>query len=309
MKSEIVVICPTLNAGKYWRDWLIALKNQDLLDFITIIVDSGSEDDTVDLAKKYGCDVIEISSGDFDHGGTRNLAVNYAKEKYNCNIIIFLTQDAILYSKNSLKAIIEPLNHEKIGAVCGRQIPHKNADPIARHSRLFNYDNNSKENSQEDIPLRGLKTAYMSNSFAAYKYDIYKKCGGFPEKLIFGEDMYLAAKMILEGFKTYYAANANINHSHNYSLIEEFRRYFDIGVFHKNQNFLLVNFGKPHGEGYKYALSEFKYCYKSGIAWMFRSIFGTLAKFVGYKLGNKYYLIPKYLIIKFSMHSGYWINK
>lgn len=55
--------------------------------------------------------------------------------------------------------------------------------------------------------------------------------GGFPEDVIGSEDAYVAARMLLGGYAVRYATTAEVYHSHDYSVLEEFRRYFDIGVF------------------------------------------------------------------------------
>ncbi|VCW13919.1 hypothetical protein BANRA_01245 [Escherichia coli] len=48
--------------------------------------------------------------------------------------------------------------------------------------------------------------------------------------------MYYTAKAILAGYKVAYVADAVVKHSHNYSPIDEFKRYFDIGVFMRMKN-------------------------------------------------------------------------
>jgi rhamnosyltransferase len=305
--DKIVLICPTYNPGSSWNDWITNMNNQDESKFNVLIIDSSSTDNSDVLSLEAGFHLIRIPKIEFNHAGTRNKAARIAKEKYNPDILVFLTQDALLESKEALNNILIPFEDESISAVCGRQLPHDNADPIAKHSRLFNYNSSSFHNAREDIASRGLKTAYMSNSFAAYRYTAFEECGGFPEGLIFGEDMFLAAKMILAGYKTYYAGDALVKHSHNYSLKEEFCRYFDIGVFHASQPFLLEEFGNPSGEGLKFAFSEFKYCLKyGGIYWAINSLVRTGLKFVGYKLGSMNRGFPVWINQRLSMDTNYW---
>jgi rhamnosyltransferase len=293
-----------------WSSWIKSLESQSSVKFDTIQIDSSSEDGSKQHSKDAGYYVITIPKSEFNHAGTRNKAAREAKEKYNPDILVFLTQDALLESKEALNNILKPFEDEGISAVCGRQLPHADADPIAKHSRLFNYKSSSFQNAREDIASRGLKTAYMSNSFAAYRYTSFEECGGFPEGLIFGEDMFLAAKMILAGYKTYYAGDATVKHSHNYTLKEEFCRYFDIGVFHSSQPFLLEEFGNPSGEGLKFAFSEFKYCLKhGGTYWAINSIIRTGLKFFGYKLGKVYQALPIGLNQRLSMDTNYWKNE
>ncbi len=305
---NIVVICPTYNAGDLFIDWIRRLKSQSVYNLLkVIIIDSSSTDNTQKYSSQAGFDVISIDKSEFNHAGTRNRAAQFAHEKYNSDLLIFLTQDALLEGNDSIAKIIEPFENVEVSAVCGRQLPHRNADPIAKHARIFNYKTESRISSKKDISKLGLKTAYMSNSFAAYRYEVYEDCEGFPLGLIFGEDMYLAAKMILKGHKTYYSGDAKVLHSHNYDLTEEFRRYFDIGVFHSSQPFLLENFGKPSGEGFRFAISEIKYSWKEGgIYWVFNSVIRTGLKFIGYKLGSFHKRLSLNICRKLSMDKNYW---
>jgi rhamnosyltransferase len=50
--------------------------------------------------------------------------------------------------------------------------------------------------------------------------------------------MFYTAKAILAGYKVAYVSEAVVSHSHNYTPIDEFKRYFDIGVFHTDEYWL-----------------------------------------------------------------------
>ena len=80
-----------------------------------------------------------------------------------------------------------------------------------------------------------MKTAFNSNSFAAYRRKALKDVGGFPINTILSEDMYVTAKMLLKNWSVAYCADAKVYHSHNYTIWQEFKRYFDIGVFHAKE--------------------------------------------------------------------------
>lgn len=125
----------------------------------------------------------------------------------------------------------------------GRQLPHKNATAIAKHARYFNYSNNKYISSKDKISQMGIKTVFSSNSFSAYRISTFMQLGGFPDNTILSEDMYFAAKAIMEGHKLAYCPDARVRHSHNYNSIEEFKRYFDIGVFHTDESWIRENFG------------------------------------------------------------------
>jgi Predicted glycosyltransferases len=304
MKISLVV--PTKNGGEIWKDCVKAILEQSITLEKVLIIDSMSSDDTNQISGSAGFDVILIDPSLFNHGGTRNLAMKYLQ---NTDFVVFLTQDAILASKNAITQILVPFSDESVAAVYGRQIPHTNANPIARHARLFNYPEQSSVKSDKDIPSLGIKTAFFSNSFSAYRTSVFFDLLGFPEQTILAEDMFLAAKTLKSGYKIAYCAEAVAYHSHNYSPWDEFRRYFDIGVFHASEPWIRLQFGETSGEGKKFVISELRYLLTYAPLWIPISIITNICKLLGYHFGVKYKILPKRLIIIFSMHKKFWCKR
>lgn len=301
----LTLIVPTYNAGSRWEEWFLALQKQTIKPSQLIVIDSSSSDDTREIATQYGCDLIVISSHEFNHGGTRNKAVSQAKPS---DIIVFLTQDAIFDNENAISEIISVFNDVEIAAVCGRQLPHNDANPLAIHARNFNYSSTSIVKSKSNIKDLGLKTVFMSNSFAAYRRSVFESLGGFPDHTILAEDMFMAAKMIQAGYKVAYCAEAAVRHSHNYTPREEFQRYFDTGVFHACNPWIQRDFGGAGGEGMRFVKSELHYLFKNSPLWIPRSMLTTFAKLLGYKLGIFWQSLPLPLCRTFSMYKSYWNN-
>ena len=295
---------PTYNAGNQWQDWVHAYQSQSLKASQVIVIDSSSFDETVKLSEEAGFCVHSISLSAFNHGGTRNQAVKFSEDF--ADIVVFMTQDAILASSDSLVNLLAPFSDPKVAAVCGRQLPHHNATPLAAHARYFNYPSESKVKSQADISILGIKTAFMSNSFAAYRLSVFEELGGFPDNTILAEDMYLTAKMILSGYKVAYCAEETVFHSHNYTLKQEFQRYFDTGVFQRDQAWIQQTFGKAASEGKKFVLSELKFLSKNAPHLLPKALLSTFAKWVGFKLGYHYKKLPYAWCRWLSMHKGYW---
>ncbi len=299
----ISVIIPTYNAQKYLPKLFHALKSQTI-NFELIIIDSSSIDKTVEIAKEYANKIITIPKVEFDHGGTRTKA---AKEA-NGDILIFLTQDALPITNDSLEKLIQPLNSEVVASY-GRQIPYSNATIFGRHLREFNYTNKSYIRSFKDAKEYGIKTAFLSDSFSAYRKEAIESVGYFKEGTIFGEDMHLAARLLLAGKSIAYCADALVYHSHNYTIKEEFSRYFDTGVFHTNEAWLIKEFGKAEGEGLRYIKSEFNYCLKNRAYHLIPNfLVRNFAKILGYKLGKNYKKMPRVLAKSLSMHKSWWDN-
>ena len=299
---KTVICIPTLNIGTGFNFLTHGLQQQEFSTEI-LIIDSSSTDGIADRLKEIGARFHIISPSSFNHGATRQLALTLCPD---ADIIIYMTQDSILASPDSIKNILTPFEDEKVGAVCGRQLPHADASPLAAHARLFNYSAESSIKSRDDIPRLGIKAAFISNSFAAYRRTALMDVGGFPSDVIFGEDTFVAAKMLQAGWKVAYSSEAACYHSHNYSMIEEFRRYFDIGVFHSREKWFIASLGKPEGEGKKFVLSELKYLAQHA-PWLIPSaVVRTGLKLLGYKLGQREQGMPVWLKLKLSMNKGYW---
>lgn len=302
---RIACIVPTFNGLRDFIRLFKSLSNQQV-NFDLFVVDSGSTDGTLEYLIENRIEHSLIKSTQFNHGGTRQMMVDIHS---NYDIYIFLTQDAYLENGDSIYNLVKPFLDSSVGAVCGRQIPHLNAGPFARHAREFNYPDAYSQKNLADVPKLGLKTVFLSNSFAGYRKKALQAVGGFPSDVIFAEDMYVAAKMVKAGWDIAYAGDARCRHSHNYSLLEEFRRYFDMGVFHSREFWIRSEFGGAGSEGIRYIISEIKFigifrCYLLPSLLLRNSL-----KLLGYKIG----LNEKYLPLALKKHigsfRGYWINR
>lgn len=300
--NKVGVVIPTYNGGDLWQKVVSAIDIQRKYFDKILVIDSGSSDKTLDIAKKAKFDTITIPSSEFNHGATRNLGV----ETLNCEIIIFLTQDAIP-EENAIKTIIKAFDNPQIAVAYGRQTYHDNANPLAKHARIYNYKKDNYIYSITDKERFGIKTVFTSNSFAAYRISHFREVGMFPNNTIFAEDMFLTAKALLAGHKVAYISEAIVKHSHNYCIKQEFKRSFDIGVFHNKEAWIRENYGEPGGEGVKFVKSEFLYLIKNKeLTWIPVAFFNNFFKALGYKLGINFKKLPKNIIRSFSMHNKYW---
>ena len=301
--KKISIIIPTYNAQHYLQKLLDNLKYQSLKDYELLIIDSSSKDETVLIAKQYTEHVMVIPQNEFDHGGTRTKAAKVATG----DLLIYLTQDALPVDSFTIKNIIKIFEDEKIGAAYGRQLSYPATNLFGKHLREFNYKDTSYIRDKSDSKKYGLKTGFLSDSFAVYRKSALKNIGWFKDGLILGEDTYVGAKMILSDYCLAYVADAQVYHSHSYTVWEEFKRYFDIGVFHKCENWILVQFGKAEGEGMKYIKSEISYLFKNGAWYLLPEFFvRNSMKYLGYKLGQEYELLPIWMIKRMSMHHRWW---
>ena len=282
---KVIVCLPALDAATALEELSAGLKAQTLLPSDILVLDSSSTDGTADLAVQDGCRVITIPRAEFRHGGTRQLAAELASD---ADILVYLTQDAILADENALARLITAFDDPTVGASYGRQLPRADASRIAGHARLFNYPPVSSVRTLESASTLGFKAIFFSNSFGAYRRSALMNVGGFPKELNFGEDTVVAARLLQAGWKIAYVADALAYHSHNYTLREEFRRYYEIGRLHGSEPWLLRDFGAATGEGRKFVLSETRYLLQHAPwlipeAWLRNSM-----KYAGYRRGRQF---------------------
>jgi rhamnosyltransferase len=301
--SKVGVIVPALNAGSLWPQFSHALLLQGLEPDQVLIVDSQSADDTASRARACGFRVVSIERRDFNHGGTRQWATQFFPD---AEIFIYLTQDAILAEPEAVGKLIAVFDDPDVGAAYGRQLPKPGAGPIEAHGRLFNYPSAPDLRSFEDRARLGFKTIFISNSFAAYRRTALEDAGGFPLDTIFGEDTVTAARMLLKGWKVAYVADARVHHSHEHSVSQEFRRYFDIGVLHSREPWMKREFGGANGEGRRYAISELRHLWNGHPLLIPSALMRTAAKLGGYWMGQREAKLSNGLRHRMSMHPGFW---
>lgn len=220
-EPTITVVIPTLNAEKYLPTLLYSLHRQHRRADEIIVVDSSSTDRTQEIcAADPRVRMIRIPREEFDHGGSRDMAVR----RCDGDIVVFLTQDALPADHDFLRNLIAPLAAEDVAVSTGRQIARGRASEAEKLIREYNYPDVSFIRSKEDQKRLGIKTYFVSNVCSAYRRDIYDELGGFEHGLKTNEDMFFAAKAIQAGYKIAYSADAVVYHSHDLTWSEQYER-------------------------------------------------------------------------------------
>jgi len=301
---KVALIIPARNAAPHLERLLPALAAQTLQPDTVLVVDSSSTDDTVSRFQQFGARVEVIAAQQFNHGGTRR----WASEQVDADALILLTQDAIPATPQTFANLIQELEEDpRIGLAYGRQLPHPGAGILEAQSRHFNYSPQSRSKSLADAGELGIKTCFSSDSFSVYRRSALQAVGGFPEDVIGSEDAHVAARMLLNGYLVRYAASACVQHSHSYSLMQEFRRYFDIGVFYGREPWIREAFGSAGGEGKRYVQAELRALRDAGqLQRVPEVLLRSALKLLGYRLGHAEQHLPTPLKRRLSMFSNYW---
>ena len=302
--SGVVLLVPTLNPGPAFQGWIDAVRSQTVQPGRVVVIDSGSTDGTLETCRAAGLEVHPVSRRDFDHGGTRQLGIDLFA--HNASLAIWMTQDAVLNDPHAFAQLLEAFDDPQVAAAYGRQLPHHDATPIAAHARQFNYPNAARTQTLADAPSRGLKTCFLSDSFAAYRVSDLNSVGGFARRILCAEDMDLAARLLMAGKTIRYQAQACARHSHNYSWLQEFRRYFDTGAFHAHNDWMMKTFGGAQAEGWRYVRSELRHLANQAPWRLPDALARTAIKWLAYRMGHNAHKWPIGLKKHMSMNKGYW---
>lgn len=200
---EASVIIRTLNEARWLPELLDAVARQNLggLEVETVIVDSGSTDETLAIAARHGCRVTHIRKEDFTFGRSLNLGCEAARGK----CLIFISGHCIPVGDRWLANLLHPLQEGAAEYVYGRQ---EGFGPTKYSERqLFKkYYPEVSKIPQSDI--------FCNNANAALLKDVWSKFQ-FDESLTGLEDMDLAKRISAAGYRIGYVADASVHHIHD----------------------------------------------------------------------------------------------
>lgn len=299
---RLSVIIPTLNAGDRFKALLDRLAVQSLRADEIIVIDSSSDDDTVAIAHQAGCRVEVIDRSEFGHGRTRNRAAEIAEG----DVLVFMTQDAMPCDERFLDHLTRPIREAAAAATYARQIAPPEATPLETFGRDFNYPAVGEVRTSADVPRMGIKAFFLSNVAAAYDRKAWDEAGRFDDSVIMNEDMLLCARLLRSGRAVAYQADAAVYHGHDYTLGEQFRRYFDIGVFF-NQSRGALGGARAGGAGLRFARKQLVYLSARGRRrWLPRACAEVALKFLAVHSGKHYRQLPRRLRRWLSLHRRFW---
>lgn len=302
---HIGLCIPTLNAGPFLPRLADAIRKQDRKPDAFVVIDSMSDDGTAKHLAALGAQTFLIDRETFDHGGTRQLAVELMQD---CDVIIFLTQDAIPTDPTAFGRLIAAFEDDTVGAAYGRQVPRSNAGALEAYSRVRNYGPTGHRRTAADIARLGIRAAFMSNAFAAYRRTALMAVGGFPKRVIFGEDMHAAAALLKAGWVTEYRADATVEHSHDYLIGQEFKRYFDVGVMMARSR-VLSEFGGPSGEGAAHVRQQIGYLWRHAPRQIPAAVCRASVSWAAYSLGKREASLPLALKRRISSNRLFWSTR
>lgn len=281
MDYTVDIICPVYNGENCILDLDKSVKKQKNVKINSIkYIVTESKDNTEQILKENNIDYIKIKRNEFSHSKTREMAA----KKCDADIIVFITQDIVIERDDWLYNLTNPIAIGECDASYSRQISKSKG--IEKYTREKNYPENSYITSKEDIKEKGLRTFFFSDASSAISNKIFKVLNYYDKKnLSISEDMYIAYKLIMNGYKIKYVADSIIIHSHNFKFKELYKRYYDTGRFFKENDYL-DKFG-TNKTGGGMAIYVIKRIFQENDLGAFIRFWpDMIARFVGMKMGK-----------------------
>jgi rhamnosyltransferase len=301
----ISVVIPVKDGGADLARCLDAIASQVVDDEVEIVVvDSGSSDDSVTVARSRGAAVHAIPPSEFGHGRTRNLGAGLAHGE----ILVFTSQDAYAARDDWLALLVAPVRgDEDVAGAYGRQLPHDDATPPERYFLDFLYGPEARVQRIDGGEEPSFEQTLFSNVNAAMRRDVWERFP-FADDLIMSEDQEWSRRALRAGHALAYVPEAAVHHSHRYSVTAAFRRFFDSGVSAERSYAAAANgSGALRRAGARYAKGELAWLWETGQRrWIPYAAVYELAKFAGLQLGRRHRRLPRSLKRRFSALSAYW---
>jgi O-antigen biosynthesis protein len=216
IKKRISVIIPTRNVGPEFGFLLRKLRVQKAIEQIEIIVvDSGSSDDTVEVADSAGALVVRIPSESFTHSYSRNCGAARATGDY----LLFIVQDALPLTDRWLWELARVLETSNVVGVSCAEYPREDSDLFYQlliwnhyrslrldRDRIMQWDSSctSCDGLRANAQLSGISFLIRRDAFEKYRY-----AGDY------AEDLELGIRLIRDGHKIAFLYSTRVLHSHN----------------------------------------------------------------------------------------------
>ena len=300
---KIDVIIPVYKPGKEFMELLRRLEFQTQAIHKIVIMNTWTGNFPEEEVRAcQNTEVHHLKQEEFDHGGTRNAGAACSKADY----LLFMTQDALPADAYLVERLVKAFENPQVKAAYARQLPRRDCRELERYSRSFNYPEQSRIQTKEDLNTLGIKAFFCSDVCAIYERETFLELGGFVNRTIFNEDMIYAGGLIKRGCGIAYVAEARVIHSHNYSGIKQFKRNFDLAVSQADHPEIFTGIASEQ-EGIRLVRNTAVHCLRIKKPWLiFDLVFFSGCKYIGYKLGRNYKKLPMWVVQRCTMSKWYW---
>ena len=211
---DVSVLIRTKNEEQFIGETLSVLFSQTYKDIEIIIVDSGSTDRTLEIARKYPARIYEIKPEDFTWG----YALNYGFERARGKYVVNLSAHALPLADDWIETLVANFDDKSIAAVMSNNLPCPDCNPFDRRGLLKKYDIPKQE-------IWGGHPYIFANYCSMIRRSVWEEVP-YDETLTYAEDHDWAIKVGKLGYKIIYEPAAETYHSHNETLKQIYKRSY-----------------------------------------------------------------------------------
>ncbi len=215
--GTIGVVIRTLNESELIGSCLETLHRQHgPLDLDVLVVDSGSTDSTLEIARSHGARIVELSPGDFDYSKALNVGIDEVRG----DLVVSISAHAIPVDDQWLERMTAPFEDPNVAGVFSRQVPwpeapwrevHRLREQFGETGRVY-----SKTNADGIV---------FSNAASSIRRSVWRDQ---PFTLPAVEDLEWAQRVVAAGWTIVYESGAAVYHSHHENARAQARRLIDI---------------------------------------------------------------------------------
>lgn len=200
---KVSVVIRTYNEERYLEELLRGIQSQNspFFEIETVLVDSGSTDRTLEIARTFNARIVTIQKSEFSFGRSLNIGCRAAEGDF----LVFVSGHCVPCDQNWIQLLIEPMvKDDRIAYVYGRQFGGSETR-FSEHQIFAKYFPAASQ-----IPQKGF---FCNNANAALRKKIWE-AEPFDEEVTGLEDMLLAKKLVSKGHRIAYVAEAGVYHHH-----------------------------------------------------------------------------------------------
>lgn len=320
LKSKVDVIIPVCHPGKRLCLLLEKLAEQTVRPekVVLLNVETGWQEDSCEELqqqiykyfrkhKLFGhrlplrLEIIPVKEKYYDEGGTRNVGAKRSDSPF----LLFMKQDAVPADSQMIEELLWSMEGGA-GVAWARHLTGPAAGVLKTYINLYDYPSKSYVRTEEDIKTYGVRAFRMSNACAMYRRDVFEEQGGFEEGIISAEGSLFAARLLRNGGKVAYCAEAKVYFSENSNWMAQLRRKFDEGVAHASFPRVFKS-GGEETDGWRYGKAVLSYLVNQKYYMEIADFVGeNIYKWVGYSLGKHYKWLKKEWILKLTNNHSFW---
>jgi GT2 family glycosyltransferase len=216
-RTSVGVVIRALNESTLIGDCFEVLHRQrGSVDLDILVVDSGSTDSTLEIARSYGARIVELSPEEFDYSKALNIGIR----EVTGDLVVSLSAHAIPVDERWLETMIAAFEDPRVAGVSSRQVPWPNA-PWQEVHRLRQQFKQGRyvyggDNASEIV---------FSNAASCIRRSVWREHRFILPAV---EDLEWARRVVADGWTVVYEPDASVYHSHHENARAQALRMIDI---------------------------------------------------------------------------------